>query len=555
MATSTDTDELQTLLSEQQREFMAAKTLDSDLDMAFQLQMQEAMNASLAIQPLASRSTPSTPLKVVTYFEDDQNDGVLDLASTLMLEDLKAFAQELEDREQCEAEMRKMRDDLDRRIFDQTFARDIMNIPEDQWQNYGDNYHKPYCTDGASSSSSSSSSSSLQNPFLATEVFKLYFKGLVSEEMVKDMKVTVAAIGIAICDSKDFLIFEVKKPMEAIDADGVVLSEECAELQALIEGLDNAIGLGLKSVTFFCENYLVYNHITGRLPTSQSKLGTLVNQVLHLQTKFESCNPSLIARNDIKFAFKSARDTIVSQITWPADTNNGKSLKETCVICFEDADVEKMFSVDSCLHRYCFSCMKQHVEVKLLNGMMATCPHEGCKSEVNVDSCSKFLAPKLVEIISQRIKESAIPVTQKVYCPYPKCSVLMSKHDVLEYTKTVYIGAEQSGARKCMKCDCFFCINCQVPWHYDMTCYDYKNSNPYLRAEDCKLKSLAEENKWRQCVKCNHMVELSEGCYHIYCRCGYEFCYTCGAEWKNKKATCSCPIWDEPNIIRNQRRF
>jgi hypothetical protein len=35
-----------------------------------------------------------------------------------------------------------------------------------------------------------------------------------------------------------------------------------------------------------------------------------------------------------------------------------------------------------------------------------------------------------------------------------------------------------------------------------------------------------------------------------FCRCGYEFCYTCGAEWKNKKATCSCPIWDERNIIR-----
>lgn len=35
----------------------------------------------------------------------------------------------------------------------------------------------------------------------------------------------------------------------------------------------------------------------------------------------------------------------------------------------------------------------------------------------------------------------------------------------------------------------------------------------------------------------------------LFCRCGYEFCYTCGAEWKNKKATCSCPIWDEENIV------
>ncbi|KAL6011085.1 hypothetical protein ACLOJK_001529 [Asimina triloba] len=35
-------------------------------------------------------------------------------------------------------------------------------------------------------------------------------------------------------------------------------------------------------------------------------------------------------------------------------------------------------------------------------------------------------------------------------------------------------------------------------------------------------------------------------------KCGYEFCYTCGAEWKNKKATCSCPLWNEENIWRDR---
>lgn len=35
------------------------------------------------------------------------------------------------------------------------------------------------------------------------------------------------------------------------------------------------------------------------------------------------------------------------------------------------------------------------------------------------------------------------------------------------------------------------------------------------------------------------------------CRCGNEFCYTCGAEWKKKKATCSCPLWDEENILED----
>ncbi|GJU92048.1 reverse transcriptase domain-containing protein [Tanacetum coccineum] len=36
--------------------------------------------------------------------------------------------------------------------------------------------------------------------------------------------------------------------------------------------------------------------------------------------------------------------------------------------------------------------------------------------------------------------------------------------------------------------------------------------------------------------------------------CGYEFCYTCAAEWKNKKATCSSPLWDEGNIVAERDR-
>lgn len=246
-----------------------------------------------------------------------------------------------------------------------------------------------------------------------------------------------------------------------------------------------------------------------------SKIATLVNQVALLQSIFEHCSPSLVKPSDIKFAFQLAREAIVSQITWPAETTKGKRLNETCVICFEETDVARMFSIDGCLHRYCYSCMKQHVEAKLLNGSVVLCPHEVCKSEVSIDSCVTFLEPKQVQVMRQRIKESSIPVTEKVYCPNPRCSALMSKSNVLDYTNTYCVNAEQSGARKCMLCHCYFCINCKVPWH-NQTCYDYKKSHPY--AEEQLVKSLATKKLWRQCVKCSHIIELAEGCYHITCR-------------------------------------
>ncbi|KAJ6985979.1 hypothetical protein NC653_023797 [Populus alba x Populus x berolinensis] len=262
----------------------------------------------------------------------------------------------------------------------------------------------------------------------------------------------------------------------------------------------------------------MYMQVTGAVQPQNSKISTLVNQVSRLQKKFADCKPSLVACSDVKFAFRFAKDAIVSQITWPAENSKGKrKLKETCVICYEDTDVDHIFSVDGCFHRYCFPCMKQHVEVKLLQGTTAKCPHEGCKSEVSIETCGEFLDPKLVDIMSQRKKEASIAVTEKVYCPYPRCSALMSKSEVLEYTNSSFVGGEKSGARKCVKCHYFFCINCRVPWHYNMTCYDYKRSKPYPRREDKMLDSLAKRKLWRQCVMCKNMVELAEGCYHITC--------------------------------------
>lgn len=237
------------ILSEQRRELLAAKTLDSDLDFAFNLQMQEAMAASLALHPSSSSQSPP-PLPPY-----EPNDDVLDIATTLLLEDMERFSQEYEDHERSVLEARKMKQDLDRRIHDQKFAIDVLDLPEDYWIKHGEVYERPYCTDGASSSSSSSTA------VVQTECLKLYCKGLISEELVKNAKVAVGGIGVAICDPRDNLIFEVKKNLEAL-IDGERLSSEAAELEALIEGLNKSLALGLKNVTVFCDDNQLYQYVS-----------------------------------------------------------------------------------------------------------------------------------------------------------------------------------------------------------------------------------------------------------------------------------------------------
>ncbi|KAK4780534.1 hypothetical protein SAY87_016640 [Trapa incisa] len=161
-----------------------------------------------------------------------------------------------------------------------------------------------------------------------------------------------------------------------------------------------------------------------------NKIIALVNEVRVLCQEFKQCNPNLFLGTAVdNIAFKLARDAIISQITWPEDSPMGKNLKETCTICFENTDVPNMFSIDKCLHRYCFSCMKNHVEAKLHDGVAVKCPHDGCSSEIAIELCGGFLEPNLVSIMSERMKEAALPAVERVYCPYPRCSALMSKQE------------------------------------------------------------------------------------------------------------------------------
>lgn len=119
-------------------------------------------------------------------------------------------------------------------------------MPEDEWEEEGENFENPF---GEGSSKNS----------VVNEVFRVYFKGLVSEELARNSssKVKFAGIGVAICDSRDQLIFEVKKPVI-----GGEMSRRDVEFKALIEGLNAAIALDLKRIVFYCDYFPLYQFVS-----------------------------------------------------------------------------------------------------------------------------------------------------------------------------------------------------------------------------------------------------------------------------------------------------
>jgi hypothetical protein len=248
---SPDHDDFRSLLSEQRHELMAAEALESDHDLAYLLQLEEALAASLAVQPSTSTSTSSTSNPIL----EPPNGGVSGFAAHLT-DELAKCEQEIKDRAVSAAEARRIREDLDRRIHDDRVARQIMRIPEDDWIEWGDNYEKPFGS-GEGCSNSKAVEENDDDDDDNDDVFILYTKGLVSEERVKGEVTLLAGLGVAICDPRENLLLEVRKPLV-----GNGMNKTGAHAKALIEGLNAALSLDLKRITFYCDNFPLYQFVS-----------------------------------------------------------------------------------------------------------------------------------------------------------------------------------------------------------------------------------------------------------------------------------------------------
>ncbi|CAN8301138.1 unnamed protein product [Cochlearia groenlandica] len=375
-------------------------------------------------------------------------------------------------------------------------------------------------------------------------IYRLYFKGVASQEAETTNSDVAAGFGVAICDEGDNLLFDFKEPLIGPDMDG-----ERAEIIALTRGLYQAMNLGIQRLVIYFDSHRIFELVRWKLVPKQNKISMLMNDLQWIMQRFLFIQPLLVNGNDVKFVYKLAWESIESR----GDPSQATFVrKENCLICYNDTEAELMFSVgDKCNHRFCLQCVIGHAEANLLLGKVPKCLNYGCKSDMVIDVCGKLLTPELSNVWRQRVIENAIPFTERVYCPYMKCSVLMSKTEVYESAKSLTsMYPEESEVSRCIECRGLFCVECKVPWHENMSCAEYKRLNPNPPMDDLKLKSLASDKMWRQCSKCQHMIELIHGCNHVTCRCEYEFCYSCGGEW-NKKMGCNnrCrPGWIQGSI-------
>jgi hypothetical protein len=172
-----------------------------------------------------------------------------------------------------------------------------------------------------------------------------------------------------------------------------------------------------------------------------------------------------------------------------------------------------------CGHRMCNSCLQRifHLSITDPQHMPPKC-------------CSPDLIPlkhveRLFDVAFKKTwnrKFAEFSTRNRIYCPARKCG---------EWIKPANIYRENGRkVAHCGRCKTKVCGTCNGKWHPSIDCPNDEETNLFLEQ--------AKEEGWQRCYRCKSVVELKEGCNHMTCRCGAEFCMICGHKWR----TCDC-IW------------
>ena len=201
------------------------------------------------------------------------------------------------------------------------------------------------------------------------------------------------------------------------------------------------------------------------------------------------------------------------------DKKEEQEQKKKCEICLEDfslLDCTNYFLNCNCIiHNKCFDeLVKSAVES---NNLPIKCPNCGVNVHPNfIEDSINNANPQLLYKYDKFSMNNFIQNNSDEYssCPTPGCE---------------YMFFFEPGAINflCPLCGKNYCLNCKDEWHRGMTCQQYKDSRDVNKLDN-QFFQFVKGAKFKMCPKCKFWVEKNQGCNHMKCRCGADFCYLCG---------------------------
>jgi len=155
-------------------------------------------------------------------------------------------------------------------------------------------------------------------------------------------------------------------------------------------------------------------------------------------------------------------------------------------------------------------------------------PVRCCRINIPVESFTRYLSPELLVTFQAKAKEFGTLANARVYCHIATCSVFLGSAEEVKRNK--------HNSLRCDNCRIETCVDCRQRAHPNDTCQQNNATE--------QVRDFARSQGWQTCPQCQRIIELSVGCNHMTCHCGYRFCYMCAARWK----TCGCEQWEEQRL-------
>ena len=186
----------------------------------------------------------------------------------------------------------------------------------------------------------------------------------------------------------------------------------------------------------------------------------------------------------------------------PDNDTASQSYRE-CVSCFDEVTKENAISL-SCRHYYCSQCFSRLVNTAIISEH--TFPPKCCLQRIPENTLKNNLSPDELSQYHAKFEEYSVPTENRWFCASLRCGKWF----------------ERSHSR--MGCDTVICPHCKAQMCSECRGLEHITGGgcPKDQALHATLEE-AERNGWRRCLNCQALVELTQGCRHMKCRCGAHF--------------------------------
>ena len=185
-----------------------------------------------------------------------------------------------------------------------------------------------------------------------------------------------------------------------------------------------------------------------------------------------------------------------------------------CAVCYTDYTLEELVRLE-CGHAYCRDCIHTWIQVSVIDGeLQPRCPHPPCRKVMSEDFIQdtvqesvwdKYLRYKIIQQVDRN--------PDARWCP--EC-------DGAAVYRMKLCGVFKTEKAQCTECEQIWCFKCLGMVH-EGPCAESHLPEEFT---DWKTGKLV-----KRCPTCDRFVQKQDGCNHMTCVCGYQWCWICGGKY------------------------